>query len=422
MKRLKPSVLLIGVGICVPLLALQRFGVMREVAEALLKTYRGSILPASTDLHHMPALQYAVQTMLAFFTAWICAELTKQWQRFAFIAGLSFLIALLSPVLAMQGVLFEPFSGMIAIVGSGLAAMMFAVSERGSRVQLFRHFFVDRLRAADFEELVRGEEPVKLAGTRELTSLTCRILNSRELTEAMPAEEFEKLSSAFMLSASEFLVANGGYLDVCNSQGITVQFGFPIRDEDHALSASHVALQLRDHLGALSTELATRWKHKPVLGIALASGACACGLIGHRAFQFYSALGEAPELSRRVCNMNGVYGSQVLIAATTFNLVKDLVEVRPMELIAAPGHTGLREVYELLGKQGSLSEGEAKARDAFWQGVVALRQGDAKNALAKLQQALVIGKDDAPLKYFKQRAETLQKGDKSHVRESVQAG
>jgi hypothetical protein len=59
----------------------------------------------------------------------------------------------------------------------------------------------------------------------------------------------------------------------------------------------------------------------------------------------------------------------------------------------------------------------------FLQGVVALRQGDAKAALDKLRQAIVVGQDDPPLRYFKERAEALLKPApaKTHVRKSEEA-
>jgi len=99
--------------------------------------------------------------------------------------------------------------------------------------------------------------------------------------------------------------------------------------------------------------------------------------------------------------------------------VKTSVEVRPLELVATPGHTVLREVYELLGEKGSLTAEQATARDAFWEGVVALRQGDGINAKAKFTKAKLKDHDDWPLSYFLERAESLGK-DKPHVVKSEQ--
>ncbi len=421
MNRLKPSTLFIAIAACVPLLVMQRVGALSGISLELGKLYfHHALLPQGAQL--VPALSVLLPTLFAFITAWICADLPKFWQRIAFIVGLCCLVASLSLVLAMKGLLFEPVSSIMVILIAGALALFFGQTERGRRVHQFRQFFVDRLSTENFDKLVANKEPAKLAGKRSLTSLTCRLLGSSDLASAVEPEAFEQMSSAFMKAVSEFLVERGAYLDVCNSQGLTVLLGFPVNADDHAQQACQLAIELRQFTDTLLTEFDNRWHKRPAIGIALASGECVCGLIGHASFQFYSALGEAPELSRRLCNMNAIYGSRILIAASTFAAAKDKVEVRPMELIAAPGQTGVSEVYELLGEKGCLSPGEATARDAFWQGVVALRQGDAINAQAKLKQALIVGKEDAPLKYFKQLAEAKKSDTKTHVRRSELAG
>jgi hypothetical protein len=85
----------------------------------------------------------------------------------------------------------------------------------------------------------------------------------------------------------------------------------------------------------------------------------------------------------------------------------------------------ISEVYELLAEKGSLSDEEIKARDAFWQGVISLRKGAYKESLQQFKTAQIEGREDAPLKYFMERAEagTLDqkpasdiKGTARHVR------
>ena len=406
MSRIRPSILLIGVFVCTPILAFHQFGLFKEARESVLHLLEQRLILPS-DLVSLRFLNYGYYTLMAFISAWVCMSLPRQWHRFAFMFALAFLTVTLTPVLAFNGIVFEPISGILAILGAGLLGLAFSGSERGTRVQRFRQFFVGRLSANQFSQLLDGSEPVKLNSKREISSLTCRLLNADKLSVDLDPDQMELLSSAFMKSVSEFLVIKGGYLDVCNAQGITAQFGFPVSDTDHALNACKVGMALREHLVVLGAELEKRWGHKPQVGVGISSGTAVCGLMGYRDFQFYSALGEPPDLSRRLCNMNGVYGSTVLISARTFNILKAAVEVRPMELIAAPGQTSVSEVYELLAEKGTLTPPELSARDAFWEGVVALRKGDTKAALAKLTAASSDEKTDPPLAYFIERAKAV---------------
>ncbi len=410
MSRIRPAILFIGVLVCTPILALQQFGIFKELREGVLHALEQNLQLRSADLISLRLLNYGYYTLMAFLCAWVCVKMPRQLHRFAFLLALCFLTLTLPPLLAFNGILFEPFSGLFAILGAGLLGLAFSGTERGQRVDKFRQFFVGRLSEGQFAQLVQGNEPLVLNSKREVTSLTCRLLNADKLSEDLDPQQLELMCSAFMKAVSEFLVTKGGYLDVCNAQGITVQFGFPVADKDHALTACKVALALRDYLHELSAELEKRWAHKPQIGTGLSSGPAVCGLIGYREFQFYSVLGEPPDLSRRLCNMNGVYGSPLLISARTFKMLKTAIEVRPMEMIAAPGQTSVSEVYELLAEKGALTPPEAAARDAFWEGVVALRQGDHKTAIIKLTAASPKDREDAPLKYFLTQAQAEAAG------------
>jgi adenylate cyclase len=125
-----------------------------------------------------------------------------------------------------------------------------------------------------------------------------------------------------------------------------------------------------------------------------------CGLLGMDDFQSFSASGEACDFAGRLCGLNAIYGSRILLSAKTYSKVKENIEVRPMEMLYGPSHQPLGEVYELLAEKGTLPEADARARDAFWQGVVQYRQGDNDKSLQSFQNALVEGREDAPVRYF----------------------
>ena len=78
----------------------------------------------------------------------------------------------------------------------------------------------------------------------------------------------------------------------------------------------------------------------------------------------------------------------------------------------------MSEVDELLAEQGTLSEPDIRARDAFWQGVVQYRKGELKQALESFTSASIEGREDAPLKYFMERVELALKEAASPARET----
>ena len=363
------------------------------------------VLPTSSNLHLVMPLQYAFYTVVAFLSAWVCMELPRPFSRVAYLAGAVFLTLLIAPALGFCGVLFEPFSGVSAILLSGTCGMILGATEEGRRRHTLLRYFVGRLSTEKFQKLVNAKEAVDISGKRELTVMTCRILNYAELSAQMEPHDLEKLSSLFLQATAEFLVARGAYLDMCNAEGVRVFLGMPVEDSDHALQGCQIALELRQRLVNLDQEMQNRWHRKPAFGVALATGPMSIGLFGFREFQFFSAVGEALDFSRRLCSINLIYGSHVLVNARTFHLTKEHLEMRPMEMVYAPRMHQISEVYELLAGKGALNDEQIKARDAFWQGVVSLRKGAYSEAAHLLEMAKIEGSEDPPLNYFLERAE-----------------
>lgn len=415
MGRSAAASLLIGTLVAAMLLALYRFTPVFEVGASRLEgVYLGVFLAKNGGRpdFFLP-LQYFFYTVMAFISAWICLELPRPFSRVVYLAGAVFLTLVLSPALWLCGLLFEPFSGAAAIILSGLCGMIIGGTETGQRRNILQRYFVGRLSADIFTKLISAKGPLDISGKRELTVLNCRILNYPDLSSQMEPHDLEHLSSLFLQATAEFLVERGGYLDSCNAEGVRVIFGMPVEDEMHAIHGCRVALELRQRLVNLEQEMQNRWHRKPIFGVALASGSMSIGLFGFREFQFFSAVGEPTDFSRRLCSINLVYGSHLLVNARTFHSANEVMEMRPMEMVYAPRIHQVSEVYELLAEKGALNDEELKARDAFWQGVVSLRKGAYKEAVQHLETSKMDGREDPPLKYFLERAEAGLRDDDS---------
>jgi class 3 adenylate cyclase len=226
------------------------------------------------------------------------------------------------------------------------------------------------------------------------------MLNHAALSREMEAEELEDFSSSFLKVVAEFLVSKGGYLDECDVHRVRVLFGFPNGDENHAVSAARAALELRQRAGNLVQELEHRWHKRAMIGAAISSGEVTTGLFGFREFEFFSAVGEALDFGEQLCLLNGEYGSVLLVSSETLAAAQDGLEVRPLEMIRRGEGTRMVEIYELLALKHGLTEEAAVARDAFWQGIILLRKGDAAGARKQFAKAAMEGVSDPTLSYF----------------------
>lgn len=418
MNRNHAAAMFIGVLVCIPLLALYHAGYFQSTADWFAKLYaRGFILPKA-GLKSLVWLQYGYYTLLAFVGAWVCIEMVSPLRRFAFLLGGTFLTATFGCLMAMSGVLFEPVSGSLALWLAGIAGIAIGGTVNGYRRHVMREYFVGRLSTRLFEELADQNNPAKMTERREITVLTCRLLNHAELSTGIEAPQFEQLATHFQRSVTEFLIARGAYLDDCDARQVRVFFGFPLSDEHHALHAVQVAAVLHNHLNVLSGEIGQKYGKKAQIGVAFSTGPAVCGLFGVSHFESFSAIGDVIDFSAQLCVLNAEYGSKVLISARTYAMVKDVAEVRPMEMVCAAGSTQMSEVYELLGEKGTLLEPDIRARDAFWQGVVQYRKGDLKQAQESFKSATIEDRDDAPLKYFIGRVASAMKSKAAPEKET----
>ncbi len=370
------------------------------------------ILPNPEDMGYYKYAQYGFLVLMALFSSLICLDVPQHFIRVMYLAGAVFLTAVLSAALAFCGVTFEPFSGSLAILLSGLVGLAMSDTATGKKKHAMMRYFAGRISEEKFNAVLKSKTPAELSGRKDLTVLSCRVLNYPELSSQMEPHDLEQMGSLFLRAAAEFLVGRGAYLDSCNAEGVRVYFGMLESDEAHAVNGCKAALELRQRLINLEKEIENRWHRKPFFGVALATGPLTTGLFGFSEFQFYSGVGESLDFSRRLCAINLVYGSHVLMNARAYSLTKDSMEARPMEMVYAPRVHQISEVYELLAEKGSLNDEELKARDAFWQGVVSLRKGAYPEAVQQLKKAKIEGREDAPLSYFLERAEAGLKDDK----------
>ena len=395
------------------LLALYRFTNWFHRGAVSLDDFYQSIfvLPGGQELLFREPVQYVFFAVMALLSTWVCMELPRVFSRLAYIVGAIFLTLVLSALLAYCGILFEPFSGIAAIILAGVFGFVLGSTEEGQRQHRLHRFFVGRSSPESFQKVVHAKDLSALSGKREITVFTTRILNYPDLSSQTESHDLEQITTTFLDTATSFLIGKGAYLDACNAEGVRVFFGLMDAADTHAVDACKAALELRKQLSDLEQDVYKRWGRRPVFGIAVATGSMTVGLFGSGDFQSYSAVGEALDFSRRLCSINLVYGSHILLGARTYLLTKDGIEARPMEMVYAPRMHQISEVYELLASKGKLSDEEVKARDAFWQGVVSLRKGDYKEATLQLKKARIDGREDSPLKYFLERAEAGLKDD-----------
>ena len=357
-------------------------------------------------------LQYALMLCASMGIAWTTIDIGR--------ASLKFVVALVALaecatmtwVADMFDAYFSPVGTMCAIGFAFLFGFIYSQSPPGRRKQEIYRLLGDRVSASTFNSLLDCDLPLKFEGEeRDASVMVCEVFNHEQLVGAMRINDYVAMMNSFLRNSADLLVEKGAYLDECDGETLRVVFGAPLPDGAHPLRACEAALALAERLDAVNQECHQVWGRMFDYRIGINSGEMIMAAYGSGRMGTFSVTGESVEFARRLCIANTIYGSRILVGASTFNAAEGSVEVRPMELIQRFADPMQREeVYELLGLAGGLPESESLRRDHFWKGVIFYRGQRWAEALAQFCSAREITGSDGPSEFYIQRIEQLRAG------------
>ncbi len=230
------------------------------------------------------------------------------------------------------------------------AALSIANASLARRIEdeaLARARFQRLLSPAIAELVVSGKVEVKQGGEpRVTTMLFSDIRGFTSRSETMQAGDIVAMLNDYFERMVEIIFKHEGTLDKFVGDEIMALFGAPVAHPDDAVRAVRTALAMLDDLRAFNADRAAQGKPSFEIGIGINTGDVVAGYIGSSKAMQYTVIGAPVNLAARLCS--AAHGMQVLIAETTWNLVKDEFEVRELEPIKPKGIAQPVRVFEVL--------------------------------------------------------------------------
>jgi len=199
--------------------------------------------------------------------------------------------------------------------------------------------------------LLESEDGLKLGGeNREISILISDLRGFTPITADMPPEKVIALLNRYLGNMVEIIMDHKGIVDEITGDGILAFFGAPEPMEDHAALAVKCALRMQAAMAGVNSLNEADQLPALEMGIGINTGAVVVGNIGSEKRTKYGAVGAEINMTGRIESFT--VGGQILISASTYDRVRELVEVRNVINVEMKGFQGSVTLYEIAGVTG----------------------------------------------------------------------
>jgi class 3 adenylate cyclase len=212
---------------------------------------------------------------------------------------------------------------------------------------LFGKFVSPQILEAVIEnpDIISTQTPRK----KEMSVLFSDIRDFTSRSETIdPLELIEQLNT-YLTEMVEVIILNyNGTLDKFMGDAVMAFWGDPIPLEDHARRAVLTALAMRKHLELLNKHWEKQGKTTLKIGIGVNSGEMIVGHMGSPRLIDYTVLGDNVNVASRIEGLNKQFGTDIIISESTYEQVKDIVDVEDMGYTHIKGKAKEIRVYSVI--------------------------------------------------------------------------
>ena len=227
------------------------------------------------------------------------------------------------------------------------------------------------------------------------------------ISEALNPEDLVSLLNRYLSLMTRIIMDSGGTVDKFEGDAIMAFWGAPLIQEDHALRACLAAIDQQKAMTEFRRQTLAEGLPELRVRMGVNTGPMIVGNMGSEERFDYTVMGDTVNLASRLEGANKPYGTYIMISEFTLEPVRELVEVRELDLLRVKGKLEPIRVYELLARAGDLSSEKAGVVEIYLKGLKCYRDMDFQQALAFFQQALTLDPEDNPSRAYIERCRTF---------------
>jgi len=187
------------------------------------------------------------------------------------------------------------------------------------------------------------------AEKRNLTVLFSDIRGFTSISEKLPAEIVIKTLNEHLNMMVSVIFDHQGTLDKFVGDCVMAFWGAPLPQPNHAELAARSALAMIKGLEKLNKKWQSEGRPTLQIGVGVNTGEMLFGNIGSEQRMDFTVIGDSVNLGSRLESATKELHASIVISDSTYQLIRDLAEVKPLGEISVKGKAQKIVVYELLG-------------------------------------------------------------------------
>ncbi|MBN1898109.1 MAG: adenylate/guanylate cyclase domain-containing protein [Spirochaetes bacterium] len=239
------------------------------------------------------------------------------------------------------------FTIIVAYIGTLLYRILTEEKEKKFIKARFGNYVSSKL----VDELLKNPKALQLGGEdRQITVFFSDVRSFTTISEQLgEPQKLVALLNEYLSAMTEMIIQYDGTLDKYVGDEVMAFWGAPVPQKDHALLACRSAIA---QIKYLEQVLHPIWEkeNKPKLniGIGINTGNMTVGNMGSKSRMDYTLMGDEVNLGARLEGTNKVYTTKIIISESTYEIVKNKVIARELDIIRVKGKNKPVRIFELM--------------------------------------------------------------------------
>jgi adenylate cyclase len=220
------------------------------------------------------------------------------------------------------------------------------VEEQDQTLKLFMKYVPEQVVRSTLE---KSSESIFDGELRNVTVLFCDIRGFTPLSEVLaPKDVVSFLNEYYQVMTEVVKMHNGSVIQFVGDE-IFAAFGALESYPDNEANAVYCAIKMMDTLPKLNEKFMEKFNTEIGIGIGVNTGEVVAGNLGSSERIRYSVTGDTVNTGKRIESITKDFPDSVLISDTTYQKVKDVVNVKAWEPLFVKGKKEKILVYEVHG-------------------------------------------------------------------------